>query len=141
MTRVENDQIRFVRHLYGQKSERRQDLIHARRIIDIHLTTERLYKDASCQPRRPPACECSIRHQAASLDASAGKFRRDATGSGGLGIDCGRPKSAAVKEQISVRLDPDVIAKLREAGPRWQSRLNDLLRAALGLPKGGKRAA
>jgi uncharacterized protein (DUF4415 family) len=53
----------------------------------------------------------------------------------------GRPKSDAVKEQISVRLDPDVIAKLREAGPGWQSRLNDLLRAALGLPEDGKRPA
>jgi len=53
----------------------------------------------------------------------------------------GRPKSAAVKEQISVRLDPDVIAKLREHGPGWQSRVNDLLRAALGLPEAGKRAA
>ena len=46
-----------------------------------------------------------------------------------------------MKEQISVRLDPDVIAKLREAGPGWQSRLNGLLRVALGLPKVGKRAA
>lgn len=53
----------------------------------------------------------------------------------------GRPKGAAVKEQISVRLDPDVIAKLRETGPGWQSRLNGLLRVALGLPDGGKRAA
>ncbi|HQT80072.1 MAG TPA: BrnA antitoxin family protein [Rhodopila sp.] len=53
----------------------------------------------------------------------------------------GRPKADTVKEQISVRLDPDVIAKLREAGPGWQSRLNDLLRAALGLPEAGKHAA
>lgn len=53
----------------------------------------------------------------------------------------GRPKSDAVKEQISVRLDPDVIARLREAGPGWQSRLNDLLRVALGLAEAGKRAA
>ena len=53
----------------------------------------------------------------------------------------GRPKAGAVKEQISVRLDPDVIAKLREAGPGWQSRLNDLLRVALGLVEAGKRAA
>jgi uncharacterized protein (DUF4415 family) len=45
----------------------------------------------------------------------------------------GRPKSAATKEQISVRLDPDVVAKLREAGPGWQSRINALLRQALGL--------
>ena len=53
----------------------------------------------------------------------------------------GRPKSAAAKEQISVRLDPDVVAKLREAGPGWQSRINDLLRDALGLVRSGKRAA
>ena len=53
----------------------------------------------------------------------------------------GRPKSDTVKEQISVRLDPDVIARLREAGPGWQSRLNDLLRVALGLAEAGKRAA
>jgi uncharacterized protein (DUF4415 family) len=53
----------------------------------------------------------------------------------------GRPKGGAVKEQISVRLDPDVIARLREAGPGWQSRLNSLLRVALGLPEGGKQVA
>ena len=45
----------------------------------------------------------------------------------------GRPKSDAAKEQISVRLDPDVLAKLREAGPGWQSQINTLLRGALRL--------
>ena len=45
----------------------------------------------------------------------------------------GRPKSDAAREQISVRLDPDVLAKLREAGPGWQSRINPMLRHALGL--------
>jgi uncharacterized protein (DUF4415 family) len=53
----------------------------------------------------------------------------------------GRPKADVVREQISVRLDPDVIARLREAGPGWQSRLNDLLRVALGLVEAGKRTA
>jgi uncharacterized protein (DUF4415 family) len=48
----------------------------------------------------------------------------------------GRPKSGTVKEQISVRLDPDVLAKLREAGPGWQSRINALLRQALQLGAG-----
>ena len=52
----------------------------------------------------------------------------------------GRPKSEAAKEQISVRLDPDVLARLREAGPGWQSRINDLLRQALGLAKVGRAA-
>lgn len=53
----------------------------------------------------------------------------------------GRPKTEAAKQQVSVRLDPDVIAKLRETGPGWQSRLNDLLRAGLGLGRATGRAA
>ena len=53
----------------------------------------------------------------------------------------GRPKSGSVKEQISVRLDPDVLAKLREAGPGWQSQINDLLRHALRLEGGSAQHA
>ena len=53
----------------------------------------------------------------------------------------GRPKSGATKELISVRLDPDVVAKLREAGPGWQSQINALLRRGLGLDQTRKRAA
>lgn len=45
----------------------------------------------------------------------------------------GRPKLPTVKEQISVRLDPDVLAKLREVGPGWQSQINAILRHALEL--------
>lgn len=53
----------------------------------------------------------------------------------------GRPKSDVTKEQISVRLDPDVVAKLREAGPGWQSQINGMLRKALGLGELRERAA
>jgi uncharacterized protein (DUF4415 family) len=45
----------------------------------------------------------------------------------------GRPKAEVTKEKISVRLDPDVLARLREGGPGWQSRINVVLRKALGL--------
>jgi len=45
----------------------------------------------------------------------------------------GRPKSATPKQSISVRLDADVVAKLREGGTGWQSRINNILRDALGL--------
>jgi uncharacterized protein (DUF4415 family) len=45
----------------------------------------------------------------------------------------GRPKAEVTKEKISVRLDADVLARLREAGPGWQSRINVVLRKALGL--------
>jgi uncharacterized protein (DUF4415 family) len=54
----------------------------------------------------------------------------------------GRPRSGVAREQISVRLDADVLVRLRLAGPGWQSQINTLLRQALGLGnEGGKRAA
>lgn len=49
----------------------------------------------------------------------------------------GRPKAEIVKQLISVRLDPDVLAKLREAGPGWQSQINVLLRQSLDLGEAG----
>lgn len=45
----------------------------------------------------------------------------------------GRPKAAMTRQQINVRLDPDVLARLRQGGPGWQSRINAILRKALGL--------
>lgn len=45
----------------------------------------------------------------------------------------GRPKSATLKEAISVRLDPDVLAAYRKLGTGWQSRLNADLRKARKL--------
>ena len=52
----------------------------------------------------------------------------------------GRPKSARTKEQINLRLDPDILAALRATGPGWQSRINTLLRTALHLDNERKSA-
>jgi len=41
----------------------------------------------------------------------------------------GRPKGSN-KEQVALRLDKDVIAKLRATGPGWQTRINEALRHA-----------
>ncbi|MFD1704448.1 BrnA antitoxin family protein [Methylopila henanensis] len=38
---------------------------------------------------------------------------------------------ARTKEAVSIRLDQDLVAKLRATGPGWQSRVNDALRAWL----------
>jgi uncharacterized protein (DUF4415 family) len=55
----------------------------------------------------------------------------------------GRPKKAAPKEAVNIRLDPDVLAHFRASGPGWQSRINEALRKAAGLgapgTAGGKR--
>ena len=52
----------------------------------------------------------------------------------------GRPKSAHTKEQINLRLDPDILAALRAAGPGWQTRINTILRTALNLDNERKSA-
>lgn len=41
----------------------------------------------------------------------------------------GRPKGTN-KEQVALRLDKDVLAKFRATGPGWQTRINEVLRAA-----------
>ena len=46
----------------------------------------------------------------------------------------GRPSlGAAAKQQVTLRIDPDVLAKFREGGPGWQGRINAALRVAVGL--------
>ena len=42
----------------------------------------------------------------------------------------GRQK-APTKVHINIRLDADVVARLRESGDGWQTRLNDILRRAV----------
>ena len=55
---------------------------------------------------------------------------------GGKLIRRGRPPSETRKQPVKIRLDPDLLAALRAAGPGWQTRLNALLRKAV---LGGKR--
>ena len=43
----------------------------------------------------------------------------------------GRPKLANPKRQVTLRLDSDVLESLRNSGPGWQSRVNDILRKAV----------
>lgn len=45
----------------------------------------------------------------------------------------GRPKLAAPKQQVTLRLDRAVLDGFRAMGPRWQSRVNAELRKVLGL--------
>jgi uncharacterized protein (DUF4415 family) len=45
----------------------------------------------------------------------------------------GRPKSADPKQLVSLRLDREVVERLRDQGPGWQTRVNEALRKAVGL--------
>ena len=40
----------------------------------------------------------------------------------------GRPPAAVQRPMLSMRVDPDVLQKLRASGKGWQTRLNALLR-------------
>ncbi len=46
----------------------------------------------------------------------------------------GRPKKADPKQRVTLRLDADLLAALRQTGPGWQSVANALLRRAMALP-------
>jgi len=48
----------------------------------------------------------------------------------------GRPAGRS-KAVVSISLDKDILAALRAGGAGWQSRVNDLLRAAVGLKQNG----
>lgn len=45
----------------------------------------------------------------------------------------GRPPAETPKKSVSIRLDQDVIDRLKEGGPGWQTRANAALRKAVGL--------
>ncbi len=45
----------------------------------------------------------------------------------------GRPKLENPKRQVTLRLDSDLIDRLRESGPGWQSRINEILRKAVAV--------
>ncbi|KFL24944.1 hypothetical protein JP74_21955 [Devosia sp. 17-2-E-8] len=42
----------------------------------------------------------------------------------------GRPRVDIPLQQISIRLEPDVIAKFKATGKGWQKRVNDVLKRA-----------
>jgi uncharacterized protein (DUF4415 family) len=50
-------------------------------------------------------------------------------------VEAPAQKAAAipgVKEQVTLRIDQDVLEHFREGGPGWQDRINDALRKAAG---------
>jgi uncharacterized protein (DUF4415 family) len=48
-------------------------------------------------------------------------------------VQRGRPKSEQTKKLVSLRLDKDVVDWFKQAGPKWQTRINDELRKAAGI--------
>ena len=51
---------------------------------------------------------------------------------GGVVLRPGRPPGPYPKDLISLRVDRDVLEKLRALGPGWQTRVNEMLRKMVG---------
>ena len=50
------------------------------------------------------------------------------------GVVRGRPpQRGRAKQQVTLRLDPDVVERFRAGGPGWQGRINEALRKTLRL--------
>jgi uncharacterized protein (DUF4415 family) len=50
------------------------------------------------------------------------------------------PQKRPIKQAVTLRLDPDVIAWYKATGPGWQTRMNDTLRRPLTEPAARKKA-
>jgi uncharacterized protein (DUF4415 family) len=46
----------------------------------------------------------------------------------------GRPRSAAPKKSVHLRLSPEVLAHFRKTGAGWQTRIDEALRKVAKLP-------
>jgi uncharacterized protein (DUF4415 family) len=83
---------------------------------------------AEADPDNPPLTEKQLARFRPMAEARPDLLRR-------LRGQRGPQKSKPVKVQVTLRLDPDVVARFREKGGGWQSRINATLRKALKLPK------
>ncbi|ACF03419.1 conserved hypothetical protein [Rhodopseudomonas palustris TIE-1] len=60
---------------------------------------------------------------------------------GGKLIKRGRPKAAAPKQLVSLRLDPDVLHWFKSTGPGYQARMGEVLKSHMSRKKAaGKKA-
>jgi len=50
------------------------------------------------------------------------------------------PNKKPTKEQVAIRLDPEVLGAFREGGPGWQTRMNAALKEWLATHPGKRKA-
>lgn len=65
---------------------------------------------------------------AAMLDADARPFTDKQWSNTKTHIRMGRPKAESPKERITIRLSPEVVARFRETGDGWQTRIDAALK-------------
>jgi uncharacterized protein (DUF4415 family) len=71
-----------------------------------------------------------IRRPLTSRDVAEAAFKKVTTKPADLPPE--RPKIPSAKEQVTLRLDREVLDHFQQDGPGWQDRINDALRRFVG---------
>ncbi len=79
---------------------------------------------AQSDPDNPPLTDEQLRRMRPAYQVRPELVARQ------LRRERGRPKSEKPKQQVTLRIDRDIIEKFRATGQGWQSRINDALRKA-----------
>jgi uncharacterized protein (DUF4415 family) len=98
----------------------------ARRLIDAATDEDdaALIAAAEADPDNPPLTDDQLRRMRPAHEVCPQLVARQ------LRRERGRPKSAVTKQQVTLRIDRDVLDKFRSTGEGWQRRINDVLRKA-----------
>ncbi|WP_292246152.1 BrnA antitoxin family protein [Mesorhizobium sp.] len=107
----------------------RLNFVLHRRIIVLHE-----WRCAMIRKETRPALESAKQMITEAIDRQTAQYVANAEPTremvqGGMATKVGRGRSASGKVVVSIRLDPDVIAKFKATGAGWQSRINDVLKA------------
>ena len=87
--------------------------------------------DGTDWPRVRTITDDAIQHDADSPATTAADWNGAILKQGGVAVGRVRtrgPNKHPIKEQVAIRLSPDVLAAFRAAGPGWQTRIDAALR-------------
>lgn len=106
---------------------RAQARVWARQFLNEKPTEEdaKLIATAESDPDNPPLTDDQLRRMRPAHLVRPGLVARQ------LRRERGRPKSEKTKQQVTLRIDRDVLEKFRATGQGWQRRINDALRKAV----------
>jgi uncharacterized protein (DUF4415 family) len=108
--------------------------LKARTLADINSTSDEedaeIHAAALSDPDNPP--DILARSRPVSPERAEAIRARAKEAQASL-IRRGRPPAAVTKEIVTMRLDRDLLERLRADGRGWQTRANELLRKAVGI--------
>jgi uncharacterized protein (DUF4415 family) len=100
--------------------------VWARRFLQEQTEEEdsALIAAAESDPDNPPLTDEQLRRMRPAHEVSPQLVARQ------LRREHGQPKSTVTKQQVTLRIDRDVLDKFRSTGVGWQRRINEALRKA-----------